>query len=260
MAQRALLVIADIGGYTRFMRVHRVNLAHAQYVVAQLLEAVIDGAEPKLKLAKLEGDAAFFYALLPEGKADVAVAALADIVASIRHAFLARRTALDTDRVCSCDGCVQAGQLNLKFVAHVGEVAFQKVKRYTELAGVDVIFVHRLLKNGVPVPEYVLMSEPVYEKVERFSPYGRALSEDLEGLGSVSTYYVDLLEVARVEPAALAPSLLRRIVGWFGMTWRSIPYFLGLRKSCEGFRNLGAIEGPALLPGASVAPPSGGSK
>ena len=155
MAQRALLVIADIGGYTRFMRVHRVNLAHAQYVVAQLLEAVIDGAEPKLKLAKLEGDAAFFYALLPEGKADVAVAALADIVASIRHAFLARRTALDTDRVCSCDGCVQAGQLNLKFVAHVGEVAFQKVKRYTELAGVDVIFVHRLLKNGVPVPEYV---------------------------------------------------------------------------------------------------------
>ena len=28
----------------------------------------------------------------------------------------------------------------------------------------------------------------------------------------------------------------------------------------EGFRNLGAIEGPALLPGASVAPPSGGSK
>ena len=45
------------------MRVHRVNLAHAQYVVAQLLEAVIDGAESRLELAKLEGDAAFFYAL-----------------------------------------------------------------------------------------------------------------------------------------------------------------------------------------------------
>jgi hypothetical protein len=41
---QALLVIADIGGYTRFMKVHRINLAHAQHIVARLLEAVIDGA------------------------------------------------------------------------------------------------------------------------------------------------------------------------------------------------------------------------
>ncbi len=257
MAQRALLVIADIGGYTRFMRVHRVNLAHAQYVVAQLLEAVIDGAEPKLKLAKLEGDAAFFYALLPDGKADAAVAALAEIVASIRHAFLSRRAALEMDRVCSCDGCVQAGQLKLKFVAHVGEVAFQKVKRFTELAGVDVIFVHRLLKNGVPVPEYVLMSEPVFAKVERFTPFGRPLTEELEGLGSVAAYYVDLLEVAREKPASLAPSFLRKLRAWLGMTWRSLPYMLGLRKACEGFHNLEAIGPTPLLPaGESELPPS----
>ena len=61
--------------------------------------------------------------------------------------------------MCTCDGCTQAGELKLKFVAHVGEVAFQKVKRYTELAGVDVILVHRLLKNSVPIPEYVLMTD-----------------------------------------------------------------------------------------------------
>jgi len=33
----------------------------------------------------------------------------------------------------------------------------QKVKRLTELAGVDVIVVHRMLKNAVPVPEYLLI-------------------------------------------------------------------------------------------------------
>ena len=66
--QRALLLIADIGGYTRFMKVHRINLAHAQYVVGRLLEAVIDAARPRFKLAKLEGDAAFFYALFARGK------------------------------------------------------------------------------------------------------------------------------------------------------------------------------------------------
>ena len=64
------------------------------------------------------------------------------------------RQELSIDRVCNCDGCVQVGTLKLKFVAHLGEIAFQKVKRYTELAGVDVILVHRLLKNSVPVPEY----------------------------------------------------------------------------------------------------------
>jgi Protein of unknown function (DUF2652) len=61
----------------------------------------------------------------------------------IRQAFVTRRRELEIDRLCSCDGCVQASQLTLKFVSHVGDVAFQKVKRMTELAGVDVIFVHR---------------------------------------------------------------------------------------------------------------------
>ncbi|MDF2697078.1 MAG: hypothetical protein K0S65_5461 [Labilithrix sp.] len=256
MAQRALLVIADIGGYTKFMRVHRVNLAHAQYVVAQLLEAVIDGAEPRLQLAKLEGDAAFFYALAPEGKKRDEVGSFADMVASIRRSFLARRLELETDRVCNCDSCTQAGQLTLKFVAHVGEVAFQKVKRFTELAGLDVIFVHRLLKNGVPVPEYALMSEPVFEKAEAFSGLGRESNEELEGLGNVTTYYVDLSEVARELPLPLEPSLLRKALAWFKMTLRSIPYFLGLQKSCDGFRNMGAVDPKLALPGSSLAPPS----
>jgi hypothetical protein len=34
------------------MKVHRINLAHAQYVVAQLLESVIDAAGRQLKLAR----------------------------------------------------------------------------------------------------------------------------------------------------------------------------------------------------------------
>ena len=87
--ERAVLLIADIGGYTRFMKVHRVNLSHAQYVVAQLLEAVIDAAEPRFKLAKLEGDAAFFYALANKGEPDLA--SLAEQVAAIRRDFLRRR-------------------------------------------------------------------------------------------------------------------------------------------------------------------------
>jgi hypothetical protein len=239
---RALLLIADIGGYTKFMTVHRINLAHAQEVVAQLLEAVIDAAGRKLELAKLEGDAAFFWARLPDAPKEGELEALGQRVLEVRQAFLARRADLDVNRLCTCDGCVQANQLTLKFVAHVGEVALQKVKRFTELAGVDVIFVHRLLKNSVPVREYVLMSEPAFAGLEpELRGKARAAAEELEGLGTVTTHYVDL---AQVDAAALAVprrSGLRALWQWVRMTWRALPYMLGLKKPCEGFKNLDQV-------------------
>lgn len=242
---RALLVIADIGGYTKFMKVHRINLSHAQYVVAQLLEAVIDAASPKLELAKLEGDAAFFYAKLPDAPGDDELRDFGARVMKIRDAFLSRQADLELNRVCTCDGCVQAAQLTLKFVAHTGEVALQKVKRFTELAGVDVITVHRFLKNSVTAREYVLMSEPVFERVDgELKRLAQASEEDLEGLGAVKTHVVDLTQVVR-HPEVPKHSRLRAWLGWLKMTWRALPYYLGLRKPCDGFRNAGAI-GPGV--------------
>ena len=66
--QSTLMLIADIAGYTRFMKFHQASLAHAQEIVARLLEVVIDAAGPSLRLAKLEGDAAFFYMPVPKGE------------------------------------------------------------------------------------------------------------------------------------------------------------------------------------------------
>ena len=46
--ERSLLLIADIGGYTEYMRTHRMSLAHAEVNTARLLEKVIDAA-PELR-------------------------------------------------------------------------------------------------------------------------------------------------------------------------------------------------------------------
>lgn len=239
--RQALLLIADIGGYTKFMNVHRINLAHAQDVVAQLLEAILESSGP-FKLAKLEGDAAFLYAPMPHSGADASQ--LSQHVAAIRTAFLERRRQLDIDRFCSCDGCVQASQLNLKFVAHQGEVAEQRVKQHRELAGVAVIAVHRLLKNNVPVPEYVLMTDEVFEHLDpALKEQARGQDEHLEGLGQARTWYVDLSEVEALLPPPPPPSFWRRFTGWVRMTWRSLPYFLGFKQPCEGFRNLEPVYG-----------------
>jgi uncharacterized protein DUF2652 len=236
--EKALLLIADIGGYTRFMKGHRFGLAHAQDTVAQLLEAIID-ASGRFKLAKLEGDAAFLYA-----KGDD-FTAFAREVAAIRRAFLARRQQLMIDRMCNCDGCTQVSTLTLKFVSHAGEVAFQKVKHLTELAGVDVILVHRMLKNDVPVREYVLMTDAVLQRLEpELRRFSHGIEHDFEGMGRTATHYIDLNEIAADLPATLAPSLPRKL--WHKLTkeLRSLPYVLGFKEPCQDYRNVEIVDKP----------------
>lgn len=226
--RRAVLVIADIGGYTAYMNWNRTHLVHAQLAVATLLESVIDAAKG-MKLAKLEGDAAFFWA--PDGDAQTLVS---ERLARMHQAFLDRRARIENSRLCSCASCRQLMNLSLKFVAHQGEVAEQKVKRHTELAGVDVILVHRMLKNQVPVPEYVLMTDAVAACLdEPVRAVCTPLVHDFEGLGETSTYYLDLANSA-VQPPVEA-------MGWGGrlkFRWNSLPFMIGAKQPCAGFRSL----------------------
>lgn len=233
--EKAQLLIADIGGYTRFMREHRFGLAHAQDTVAQLLEAVID-ASGRFKLAKLEGDAAFFYAVGDD------TALVAKQVAAIRRAFLERREQLVIDRMCKCAGCTQVGSLTLKFVAHAGEVAFQKVKHLTELAGVDVILLHRMLKNDVPLREYVLMTDAVHQRLEpELRQLSQGLEHDFEGMGRTPTHYIDLSTLVTSVPAP-RPNLLRKLWCKLTLELRSLKYVLGFKEACEGFRNVEVVD------------------
>src|SRR5512143_1301995 len=209
--QPTFLLIADIAGYTRFMKFHRASLAHAQDIVAQLLEAVIDATEKHLKLAKLEGDAAFFYFAWPAGT-EPTLDFVAEQAAALYRAFHAKTSDLKINTMCRCDGCQQAGNLKIKLVGHLGEAAVQRVKNLTELAGVDVILVHRMLKNDVPVAEYLLMTEPVRERIDA-SMRDRAASHPLEldDLGATDTYYVDLERYVGEVPVSPRLSMPARI-------------------------------------------------
>lgn len=236
--QPTLMLIADIAGYTKFMKFHSASLAHAQEIVARLLEVVIDAAGPSLRLAKLEGDAAFFYMPVPkDGTLDPAL--VAGHAAAIYRAFHVRAADLRVNTLCPCDGCQQSGNLKIKLVGHVGGVAMQKVKQLTELAGVDVIVVHRMLKNSVPVPEYLLMTKPVHAMIG--SPlHERAarLTLDLDDIGPTEAYYLDLTEWTDALPPPRKLSPWRRLARHMSLGLRTLPRELGLRKSCVGFRNV----------------------
>jgi hypothetical protein len=221
--QRALLLIADIGGYTRFMK--RFSLAHAQVVIARLLESILDASSAPFQLSKLEGDAAFFYAT-----GNPPPQALADQVVRMHTAFHRRLAAEMTALYCPCLGCKEAPNLKLKFVAHVGEVAVQKIKQMTELAGVDVIVVHRLLKNTVPVPEYVLMTEPLYRDAAAIWSTAKNLEHEFEELGKIQTFFVDVDELPAAAPLPARGSRWRGFWEQLRIVVRSLPYLLGVRR------------------------------
>ena len=226
---RALLVIADIGGYTRFMRLHRMSLAHAQENTDRLLEAVIDAA-PRLRLVNVEGDAAFLY--LPEPEAGEVTRSLGELAAAMHRDFHAEQQALQALTVCRCDACAQTGNLQVKVVAHLGEAVQQTVRDRTSLAGVDVILVHRMLKNSVPVPEYLLMTEAVRAACEGpVREQAEEIEEELEGIGRRRLWFVDIDRIAAELPPPPRPTWSQRTAHATGLTLRSLPYYVGLKRS-----------------------------
>src|SRR4051812_538411 len=189
--ERSLLLIADIGGYTDYMRTHRMSLAHAEVNTSRLLERVID-AVPDFELIEIEGDAAFFARHVGTSDGDATVEQTLDAAMSMHRAFHVERQYVATN-LCPCASCTQATNLKLKFVAHVGEVVTQTIRDRRKLVGIDVIHVHRLLKNPVAVPEYVLMSEELYRtRRAPLSAPAHEVSQELKGIGPVRSYFVDV--------------------------------------------------------------------
>ncbi len=64
--ESACFVIADISGYTSFLA--GVELDHAHDIIADVMDTVVRRLRPPFRLAKFEGDAAFFYAVDRQGR------------------------------------------------------------------------------------------------------------------------------------------------------------------------------------------------
>ena len=104
------LVIADIGGYTRYLS--GVELEHSTDILADLLQTVVDALGIHFRIAKVEGDAVFAY---DEGEADGAL--LVDAVTGAYMSFMRRRRTVTQLTTCPCEACRTVGDLGLKAVA-----------------------------------------------------------------------------------------------------------------------------------------------
>jgi hypothetical protein len=220
--RRALLLIADIGGYTEYMQFHRSVLGHAEAATARMLDSVVDAARG-FDLVEIEGDAAFFSRDIGRLGKTGALAAVTDAAVAMHRAFHTERHFIELN-MCPCGSCKRTSDLKLKFVAHVGEVATQTIRRRDKLVGVDVIYVHRLLKNPVAVPEYVLVSDELLASgADASGLVTQEVGLDLDGIGPVRTHFVDVADLA--PPARLPdPSWPQRIGGTFAMVGRGLPH------------------------------------
>lgn len=142
-AESACFAIADISGYTHF--VSGVELDHAQDIIADIMDTLVKALRPPFRLAKFEGDAAFVYALADKVDGPL----IQDSIEQAYFAFRKRLRNIKQANSCECQACSRMQSLDVKFVVHHGEFIRQKMSGREELAGRDVILVHRLLKNEI---------------------------------------------------------------------------------------------------------------
>jgi hypothetical protein len=226
--RRALLLIADIGGYTEYMRFHRSILGHAEAATSRMLDKVVDAARD-FDLIEIEGDAAFLSRDADGLDGPATLAGITRAAVAMHRAFHQERRFIECN-MCPCGSCTQTSGLKLKFVAHVGEVATQTIRRRRKLVGMDVILVHRLLKNSVDVPEYLLVSDELY-RAARSEPAMQEIAHDLEGIGPVRAHFLNIEDIAPPLTALPEPSWPRRIGGTLGMVGWGLPHVVGRRRS-----------------------------
>jgi class 3 adenylate cyclase len=207
------LIIADISGYTHFMVAQRTALVHAQLIISELTKAIIKQVEIPLEISKLEGDAVFLYAVVDDPKSrDDLRREIGRKLKVFLTAFSEKLQELSQSNTCHCEACTNINQLNLKIVVHSGQAFFYELGRFQELSGVDVIIVHRLLKNSVPAKQYILMTAAAYQglQVAVDSPVTPGV-ETYEEIGPIKTFVY--LPQSTLETREAQPE--RQYTSWF---------------------------------------------
>ncbi len=173
--KKSLLFLPDISGFTEF--VETTEVAHSQHVISELLEVLIEANTQDLLLAEVEGDALFFY---KEEEIPSREKLLAQ-VETMFTAFYSHLKLLEKNRVCPCKACSTAPRLQLKIIAHCGELQFITVQNKRKPFGAQVIEVHRLMKNSVQSNNYLLLSKDLADFVKLTNNYQSRLFDFKNG-------------------------------------------------------------------------------
>ncbi len=217
-AEPVLLIIADISGYTRYMTANAKTLAHSQTIITELFKTILHQVELPLEVAELEGDAVFIVCRkLNHSPWSDRKRLIGDKMLTILQLFRRKIVELSRSTTCNCSACAHIEKLRLKIVIHSGEAIFYQILNFVKPAGVDVIIVHRLLKNSVNADQYLLLTEAARHDVEFPAHiHLRNGTETYDAIGQIKT----LLYLPDTPPAAAPTSTETSFTRRFGKSWK----------------------------------------
>ncbi len=167
MSGEMFFFITDISGYTEYMVRNEIEHTHAIYLINELMTALVKEIALPMQVSKLEGDAIFLF--LPYEKLSAEMhkdsRMLTEKILSFFTAFKRKLNAMQEENVCNCGACMNLRSLNIKIIAHFGTASIVQIGSFMELSGVDVILVHRLLKNQVKEKRYLLLTEAAHQEL-----------------------------------------------------------------------------------------------
>ncbi len=181
-------VLADIGGYTSFLT--EVGIEHAKEITGHLLNGMFEVDRENWKLGDVEGDCLFLFR---DSEVDSE-----ELFAYLRRLYEQFRDSLEeivSGSTCRCGACDRSGDLTLKFVVHAGPFDVEQIAGQRQLIGADVVVAHRLLKNSVPVREYLLLTDSVGDLARASGLVATRGRDEYDDLGAVDYRYLDLAPV-----------------------------------------------------------------
>jgi len=189
MENEALIFIPDISGFTKFVTETEIN--HSQHIIKELIEVIVKSLNPEIIVSEIEGDAVLAYQLGNPPSYNK----LKELAEKVFLNFHSQLKIIERDNVCSCGACTGASNLTLKFISHFGKLKEVEVANFKKIIGSDVILAHRLLKNNVPLNEYLLFTEQFLntQKNDSFVDKTNLVTniEEYDNFGKVETKYLD---------------------------------------------------------------------
>ncbi len=185
------LLLADISGFDAYLA--SVELEHANDVLKELLELIIDSLSPPMQIAGTHRDAVLAYQPRPEV---IRGESMLELTEATYIAFRDRLKSIARNNTCDCRACRAVPTLDLKFLVHYGEFTAQPEPggRVT-LGGLDAGLVReRLLKDQVKTGSrsYALFTESGLLQMGVSPEEMAACSGDYPHVGTIRSRLLDL--------------------------------------------------------------------
>ena len=183
-------VLADLGGYTRFLS--DVGIEHAKEITSHLFNRMVEVKPDRWKVGNVVGDCLFLYNETQESPDEIFA-----YVRGVYESFRDSIAEVAAGSTCRCGACDRTEDLTLKFVVHRGEFAVHEVVGRQEVIGPAIVAAHRLLKNSVSAREYVLCTEAVAEAAAASGFPTTIGRDDYDDVGAMPWISVDLQPVRK---------------------------------------------------------------